>query len=299
MTPVLPSNRELTSFCEERSLGGLRVVRFSDTIMIKIDVTPAEAATQLYIWTHMDPDIFCVPEPYRFFQDESQGLASPIGYLVMEYINGTCLSTYLESATSQDQEAVVDSILKALHHLAALPIPIGQGPGPVGGGPPRGYLWGDSGIVSSFASISEMDSWLNDILEYEPQPSRDTFDFKSVKLVMCHTDLAPRNILWLGDGQLALLDWGSAGFYPRVFEVYAFRTRVDREAIFAKILPRLTQQEDYEEQIQCLSKIEKILLRYGDSINLYVAYLLYRNNLLISNSNLIHRTPFKVGPGQG
>jgi len=73
--------------------------------------------------------------------------------------------------------------------------------------------------------------------------------------------------LWLGDGQLALLDWGNAGFYPQVFEVYAFRTRENREPIFAKILSRLTQQEDDEEQIQRLAKIEYILLHHGNSIN--------------------------------
>jgi hypothetical protein len=145
-----------------------------------------------------------------------------------------------------------------------------------------------------------MDSWLNDILEYQPGLSTDKFDFSSAKLVMCHTDLAPRNILWLGDGLLALLDWGSAGFYPQVFEVYAFRTRVNREAIFAKILPRLTQQEDYEEQIQRLGKIEYILLRNGDSINLYVVSLLCcKNNLLILNSKMTYGTPSNINPRLG
>ena len=270
MAPILPTDRELISFCKERSLRGTRVIHFSDTITIKlgVDITPAEAATQQYVWKHVDPTIFRVPEIYRYFQDKPQGRTLATGYLVMENINGICLSEYLETATSQDQVTIVDSIVKALQHLAAIPLPPGQGPGPVGRSPPRGYMWGDSGIMSSFASISEMEHWLNDLLDYQPGQPTDRFIFAPAELVMCHTDLAPRNILRLGDGQLALLDWGSAGFYPHVFEIYAFRTRVNREPIFIEILSRLPQQEYHEEQIQLLAKIEYILLRYGDSINL-------------------------------
>jgi len=50
------------------------------------------------------------------------------------------MSTYLEYATSDEQEAVVDTIVGSLSHLATIPVLVTQGPGPVGGGPPRGYL---------------------------------------------------------------------------------------------------------------------------------------------------------------
>lgn len=36
---------------------------------------------------------------------------------------------------------------------------------------------------------------------------------------MCHLDIAPRNLLYLADGSVCLLDWATAGFYPRFFEV--------------------------------------------------------------------------------
>lgn len=42
-------------------------------------------------------------------------------------------------------------------------------------------------------------------------------------LVLCHLDLAPRNIIKLEDGSLCLLDWASAGFYPRFFEACLLR----------------------------------------------------------------------------
>ena len=264
MVSLLPSDEELASFCKNNCLAGTRLVRFSDTTIIKfgLDITPAEAATQRYVWEHANQDIFHIPEPYRFFQD------GPIGYLVMEYLVGTSLSTYLESASSEEQINLVNSVMEALDHLATLPVPLKQGPGPAGGGSPRGYLWSDTGLSTSFASIFEMESWLNHILlQYQPGNQTRLFNFTAATLVVCHTDLAPRNLLRLDSGKIALLDWGSAGFYPPIFEIYALRTRADREPFFASILDRLRLDEEQEGQIQLLAKIEQILLFYGDIIN--------------------------------
>ncbi|CZT07040.1 uncharacterized protein RAG0_12643 [Rhynchosporium agropyri] len=225
-----------------------------------------KAATQQYVWKHVDQTIFRVPEVYRFFQDES------IGYLIMEYIDGINMSTYLERSNLGEQNAVVDKIVEALDYLATIPMPVTQGPGPVGGSPPRGYLWSDSGISSSFATISEMQNWLNQLLtDYLPNFQGNILEFTSANLVVCHTDLAPRNILYLRDGRIALLDWGSAGFYPRVFELYALRTRLDREPIFRSIIRRIRKEEEYESQIQLLAQIERILLLYGDIIDIKLA----------------------------
>jgi len=113
-----------------------------------------------------------------------------------------------------------------------------------------------------------MESWLNHILlQYQPGNQTRLFDFTAATLVVCHTDLAPRNLLRLDSGKIALLDWGSAGFYPPIFEIYALRTRADREPFFASILDRLRLDEEQEGQIQLLAKIEQILLFYGDIIN--------------------------------
>ena len=38
------------------------------------------------------------------------------------------------------------------------------------------------------------------------------------ELVFCHLDIAPRNLLRQEDGSLCLIDWASAGYYPRLFE---------------------------------------------------------------------------------
>lgn len=281
MAPNLPSDKELVSFCKEHCSNGNRLVRLTDTIIIKFgfDVTLPEVVTQQYVWEYTDRNIFHVPEPYRFFQEGC------IGYFVMEYINGISMSSYLENAKPTEQEAAVHSIVKALDHLTNIPVPDRQGPGPLSNGPPRGYLWSDGGIISSFNTIPELENWLNQLLEsYQPNEKMEYFDFKKEKLVMCHTDLAPRNILRTAGGQIAILDWGFAGFYPPIFEIYAFRTRIDREPVFRQILDQLGQEQ--EDQIQLLAKVEKILLLYGGVINAYVIYNIGENALLTQSRNL-------------
>ncbi|PBP16597.1 hypothetical protein BUE80_DR012673 [Diplocarpon rosae] len=270
MARHLPSDEEIILLCRNpQSLYGRGSAKILDSVFVKfgLGIMPAEAATLKYVWEQVDHNVLRVPQPYRYFQDNSLGPELIIGYLVMEYIDGISLSRYLEYATAEEQEAVIDAVVGLLNQLARVPVPAAQGPGPVGGGPPRGYLWSDGGIMSSFESLMDMESWLNRILmDYQPGYKGDLFDFTSSNLYLCHTDLAPRNLIRQQNGQLVVLDWGSAGFFPRVFEIYAFRTRADREPLFTQILSRLDRGCD-EGQIQLLSKIERTLLLFGDGIN--------------------------------
>jgi hypothetical protein len=269
LDPISATDEELVAFCKANRNGEARIVRLSEAVLIKfgIDVTAAEFANQQFVWEHTSASTFRVPKPIRYFQDRSLGRHLFIGYLIMEFIHGTNLSSYLGSATASEQEKVVDGLIQALDHLAGMPSPTGQGPGPIGGAPPRGYLWSDGGINSRFNSLPELEDFLNTLVDYASGPNKERFDFVSANLVMCHTDLAPRNILKLDDGRLALLDWANSGCYPRIFEIYALRTRVDREPIFNALLSRLPQEAKDEKQIELLASIEKILLQHGDFIN--------------------------------
>ncbi len=42
-----------------------------------------------------------------------------------------------------------------------------------------------------------------------------------MSLHMCHLDIISRNILLGDDGLLCILDWGNAGFYLALFELWA------------------------------------------------------------------------------
>jgi thiamine kinase-like enzyme len=56
------------------------------------------------------------------------------------------------------------------------------------------------------------------------------------ELVLCHLDIAPRNILWREDGSICFLDWASAGFYPRSFEFAAQNYLLGFEKNFNQML---------------------------------------------------------------
>lgn len=75
-------------------------------------------------------------------------------------------------------------------------------------------LWEENG-KPTFQTVQKMERWLNARLpnvESKLAPQQRP-------LVLCHLDLAPQNNIRLDNGSLCLLDWASAGFYPRFFEV--------------------------------------------------------------------------------
>ena len=84
---------------------------------------------------------------------------------------------------------------------------------------------------------------------------------------MCHTNLAPRNIIVVENGGLALLDWACAGFYPRIFERYALADRRGRDPIFCKILHRVGPlAEEEEKQLALVSQVETMQSKFGSSL---------------------------------
>lgn len=90
-----------------------------------------------------------------------------------------------------------------------------QVPGPTGGGEPEGYLWGDDGAKTTFTCVADLEVWLNKRLVLRDK----SIDLSSHPLVLCHMDLCRRNMILEEDNTICLVDWGSAGMYPRYFEV--------------------------------------------------------------------------------
>ena len=283
LDPHLMSEEELVKACEEGPFlingnrDATRLIRLTSQVVVKfgIDVTAEEAATQHYVWTHSNRRVLRVPQVYRFFTDKSRGPHLIRGYIVMEYINGTDLASYMRRATIGELTPTIKLIAKAVAHLSQIPERISQVPGPVEGGMPRGYIWAEDGASTSFDSAAEMENWLNSRLALYPKLALEEpnwiakLDLKSRKLVMCHTDLAPRNIILLDDGSICFIDWAFAGFYPYIFEIYALRSRSAFEPIFSEILrwlPSLDQED--EEQLELLRRIQFVQARCGNALQL-------------------------------
>ncbi|KAH6723137.1 hypothetical protein BKA61DRAFT_585879 [Leptodontidium sp. MPI-SDFR-AT-0119] len=108
----------------------------------------------------------------------------------MEYIHGDILK-------SVDNHQI-DRIAKILQHFATIQ---NQRPGPLQTGVSRGLLWDENG-KPTFETIQEMERWLNIRLP----GVNSKLALERYPLALCHLDLALRNIIWLKDGSICLLD---------------------------------------------------------------------------------------------
>ena len=191
---------------------GDRVVKLSDTIAVKYGygVRESEAKTQEFANRNADPKIVHIPRVHRFFVHRDPSWRDPRGYLFMEYIPGQLL----QDVDLNTQKDIIPRIAKIIEHLSQIQNSHAV-PGPIGGGEPQGYLFGDDGARRTFASEPDFEAWLNVRLALKDK----SINISSHPLVLCHTDLCRRNMILEENDSIGLLDWGCAGMYPRYFEI--------------------------------------------------------------------------------
>ncbi|GES64912.1 hypothetical protein ATEIFO6365_0009040700 [Aspergillus terreus] len=209
--------------------GGPKVVRISDRIVAKYgDIRRSELAAQELAYHNTDRSIVHIPKVHRFFESDGQS------YLFMEYVEGRTL----EDVDFETHKDIPIRVANILAHLQQIP---GEcDPGPVTGGEAHGYIFGDEGAGTAFDSIEDMNAYMNKRLdamnEYlsrqGDQRRFDHLDLTPYPLVLCHGDICRRNIILEPDGSLCLVDWGFAGFYPRIFELAAISYVVQNDAAF-------------------------------------------------------------------
>jgi Choline/ethanolamine kinase len=89
-----------------------------------------------------------------------------------------------------------------------------------------------------------MENWfnqrLNAYIRFKPtaQNLSARLTFNSRRFHLCHTDLAPRNIIMADDGSLCPIDWAFAGIYPSYFETYALKARLLFEPLFSWLIKK-------------------------------------------------------------
>ncbi|KAG5301267.1 hypothetical protein I7I48_01224 [Histoplasma ohiense] len=124
-------------------------------------------------------------------------------------------------------------------------------PGPVGGGVPRGNVWGYHDAEAEFGSVEDLNAWVNRRIAVIGK----SVDFRSYPLVLCHLDMCRRNIILMEDGALCLLDWGFAGFLPRIYEVAAIEFYFDEYSeMFRQAVNESIVLEDREKKDLVLIK---------------------------------------------
>ena len=210
---------------------GRSVVKISEQVVIKfgLRVTESEANNQREAYRLLDPSIVRVPQVYRFFTKGQRG------YLAMEYIKGQVLSPLKD-------HRLVHRVARILAHLEEITSRI---PGPPRSGVPRGLFWPENEELS-FRNILDIERYFNSRLVH----GGARLHFGQCKIVLCHLDVSPRNILWQEDGSICLLDWECAGYYPRVLEVCAQRIIFGKDGDFNRILLEHMADLTEEEEVQ-------------------------------------------------
>ncbi len=209
--------------------GGLSVIRISDVAVVKcgFGVTQYEAANQQRAYEILDPAIIRIPRVYRFF---AHGL---YGYIIMEYINGQPLLSIMNPNAYLEPMAKVLKLFEKLQRAR---------PGPFHESLAFGQLWLDYDPIAP-ATISDIEQYYNK----RQLKNRTHLNLARYPLVFCHLDIASQNIIVMDDGSLCLVDWNSAGFYPRLFERSALELNIrgasDWNAKLLKLLDELDEDE--------------------------------------------------------
>jgi serine/threonine protein kinase len=211
--------------------GGLSVIKISERVVVKCGsgVTHLEAQNQQRAYELIDPTIIRIPRVYRFFTYKLEG------YIVMEYIEGKLLSSFGKATF------YLRAMAQVLSHFEQLQ---GGKPGPFHDGEAYGQLWLDESIAP--VTISDIEDYYNKRqLKFSSK-----LKLKRYPLVFSHLDIAPRNIIVLNNGALCLIDWASAGFYPRLFERCALRLNIRTKGDWNDQLLNLLDVLDQDEAVQ-------------------------------------------------
>ncbi|KAJ5339066.1 hypothetical protein N7452_005794 [Penicillium brevicompactum] len=223
MSVQLDNHQSIIDYCrscpEDQLTGGLRsgnqVVKLPDCdLVVKFGpfVSSHEAKNQQKAYDIINPDFVTVPSVHEFFVDDEGW-----GYIISDFIQGKIIEPLSDSHIQR-----LAHIFQYFHSITA------DRPGSLGDGPSVGLLWPDTNDLT-IGNIQQVEEWFNSRLF----PGDGQVHFDHIPPVLCHLDIAPQNVIWLDDGRVCLLDWASAGFYPRQLE---FASLFFQEYNFSKML---------------------------------------------------------------
>lgn len=224
---------------------GGTVVRLDADYFVKIVADPLEAHTQRYVWQHTNVR---VPRVYAMYQRKEE--RGPITYIVMEAIAGDTVEKAWEDLDENNKTQITKQLHESLNSLRQLP-----NPGYFGS--IEGTVCPDTWFTEKFPNhgpFATEDDFVLTLLRTFP-----TYDRRIVNLVeyfrrtlpqalrtdeaptFTHGDLQPRNVMLQPDGKIAIVDWGTSGWYPAYWEyasmTWAWLRRVaEAQAYLAQML---------------------------------------------------------------
>lgn len=220
------------------TLSGARVARISRKLVIKKSMLtlPSEAEAMRLVSQRTSIHL---PRVYRSFTVYGTGgIYDSTGYIVMDYIDGICLSKCWEKLLPSEREDVIHQVVDMIRELQSLHLPL---VGPIGGGPSRGKWFSIYGS-GPFPGVSDLQEYCNGRLEMAKTTGNtptSTPPSKLSNVVMIHQDIASRNLLLDHSRRLYLIDWGCAGACPPIFEAATLARESDDDEFAHSVLQRL------------------------------------------------------------
>ncbi|CAA7269485.1 unnamed protein product [Cyclocybe aegerita] len=186
---------------------GSIITKIRDDLVVKYGcgVFHAEAAAMLFVREHTQ---IRVPAVHLVFRHRS------MTHIVMEYVDGTSLDLSWLDLDDDRRPTVLSKVSEYIQQLRSIEYTSSH-PGPIGGTVCRGP-WFTLYNAGPFSTHSALVAWLNHKHKVGGGAGDGFSD--AYKLVFTHQDLAPRNFMLDKDGQLWMIDWELAGWYPAYFE---------------------------------------------------------------------------------
>ncbi|PLB50381.1 hypothetical protein P170DRAFT_445706 [Aspergillus steynii IBT 23096] len=214
---------------------GTRIVRLSKTLVLKGGncTRPCEANILNLIAEARvrENPIIPVPQVHRVLNIEPEEIYGCKCLILMDYIEGRTVEKCWDSLSQAERVDIASQVASTISTLRSIPLSEQQQqqPGPVGckSCVALGKWFVDIG-AGPFDSKKDLEDWFNLRLIitkkfYQAPDTTPPFHFD--RLVLTHSDIAPRNLILGTDGKVHLIDWGDAGIYPDGFEVASLKAR--------------------------------------------------------------------------
>lgn len=155
------------------------------------------------------------PKVYRTYR-RNDGL-----FIEMEFIPGTNLEEAWDAGLPETtRQRICETVRGYVEQLRSLKAPSDFAVGSVSGGPVKGSYLSPSiqppfGRISHFLSIFTVDMSESEV---DALNRRVGFTKRTYRSKFSHADICPRNFILQDNGNLVLIDWELAGWWPEFWE---------------------------------------------------------------------------------
>ena len=224
--------------------------RISESFLVKstMDFIPRESRNMEFVKSKTS---IRVPKVVRVIL-RSKNNPPARSFTIMEYIPGTVLSKVWDSLSTSRREVIIDKVVDIVEELRGLRM---DHVGPVGGGISEGD-WFSIIDAGPFTVLQDLEDWFSNkinVLKRFKYVDDDTPSFSGMftHAVMCHMDVATRNLILDDEDNLWLVDWHLSGAYHPCFEEAALKLQNDCLGFSEMLLNRI---EKYEEHTKLMMK---------------------------------------------